>query len=129
MENETGDKMEIHPPHFKWEWNINSLGILCGFMVGIAAWGYTLNDLVSAKAAGIEEDAKIWAELKRLDESNRRFENVEFRVTLVEGQARDSAKADIDQAKQIAEIASDVRVTREILERIERVRASAVAKP
>jgi RAB protein geranylgeranyltransferase component A len=126
MAGELGDTVEIHRPSFKFEWNLNTVVVLIGFAGGFVAWGYTVSDLMTAKANAIIEVGKLWSEVKRLDESNRRFDNIEYRVNIVENQARISAQADIDQTQKIAEIASDVRVTREILERLERARTPSV---
>lgn len=110
----------MHAPKWRFEWNPNTVVMLLGFAGGFVAWGYGYSELVSAKTAHSIEITKIWNEVKRLDDSNRRFDTLEYRVNIVEGMARDSVSANRDTTQSIAQLASDMRVTREILERLEK---------
>lgn len=47
----------MHPPSFRFEWNLNTVAIIVAFMGGLIAWGYaiqgwndTKSDLVHAQA-------------------------------------------------------------------------------
>jgi hypothetical protein len=115
---ETG--MDVHAPRWKWEWGPNTVFILAGFASGFVAWGYTLSDLVSAKAAAANGIAELRREVKRIDESNSRYSNLEWRVTETEAKARAAEIVSGKTTEAISELASDVRSAREILERLEK---------
>ena len=69
------------PIGFKWEWNINTVAVLVGFVAGFIAWGYTLAELRN----GREQDA---ANIERLTKENAAFDQ---RLALVD---RELAKGD-----------------------------------
>lgn len=69
------------PIAFKWEWNINTVGVLVGLIAGFVAWGYTLAEIRS----GREENSRDIASLVN------QFANIESRVSLIE---RNEAKSD-----------------------------------
>jgi chromosome segregation ATPase len=68
-------------PTFKWEWNINTLAVVCGFVGGFMAWGYTLAEL----RTGREQNAR------NIESLNTQFGAMEARMTLLE---RSDAKMD-----------------------------------
>lgn len=111
--------MIVHPPKWKWEWGPNTIVILAGFASGFVAWGYTLSDLMTAKAFSETAITEIRADIRRLDEGNRRYDNLEYRVGITETMARDAAITNVKTTEAIAQLASDMRVTREILQRLE----------
>jgi len=68
-------------PVFKWEWNINTVAVICGFIGGFMAWGYTLAELRN----GRDENARNIATL------TAQYSAIAVRVDLVE---RAEAKTD-----------------------------------
>ncbi|RCW24715.1 hypothetical protein DFR48_10553 [Ciceribacter lividus] len=109
----------VKAPAWKWEWNLNTIVILIGFAGGIAAWGATwarLTDGQSANRAAIDRIDKRVTSLEALP---RLIDNHEFRIGNVEKQATDSATAMRAVESTLNSPATDMRVTREILQRIE----------
>lgn len=78
-------------PTFRWEWNINTLAVVFGFILSFVAWGYTLsgiterqlqntNNIAELKASNTAEDARLSA----LELIQAKAENVDFKISLLE---------------------------------------------
>ncbi len=102
-------------PAFRWEWNINTIAVLLGFAGMFIAWGYTWAE-VKVKVGSID---RIDTRLTAVEVDVRRLDNHELRLTTVEKQATDSATATRAMESTLNSLAIDVRVTREILQRLE----------
>lgn len=106
-------------PAFEWTWNLNTLVVLGGFAAGFVAWGYTLAELktgLAANAAGIDA---VTLRVAALETEARLIANHELRLAAVERQAVDAASAMRAVESALNSLASDMRLTREILQRLE----------
>lgn len=114
----------MHAPAFKWEWNVNTIAVLAGFAAGFVAWGYTLAELKTGRETNAANITEIRGDIRTLNtgfQSQQRLtENHELRINVVERQAGEAAAAMRAVENSISSLASDMRLTREILERLER---------
>lgn len=110
----------MHPPTFKWEWNVNTIAVLVGFAAGFVAWGYTLNDMKTGRALNAEKIGSLETRVASLEGIGRVLDNHELRLTNVEVSSKDAAAAMRAVETSLNALASDVRLTREIMERLER---------
>lgn len=110
-------------PRFKWEWSLNTVVIIVGFAGGVGAWGYQYAELLQ----GIDRGLTNMGRIVSLEQLPRRVDSIEFRVVQNEREALRSISS-VEQLQQKIEriqtqqneIGSDVRVVKEILERLER---------
>jgi chromosome segregation ATPase len=114
----------VHAPAFKWEWNVNTIAVLAGFAAGFVAWGYTLAELKTGRETNAANITEIRGDIRNLSAGyqtqQRLVENHELRIEVVERQAGEAAAAMRAVESSISSLASDMRLTREILERLER---------
>ncbi len=111
-------------PQWKWEWNLNTIVILMGFAAGIAAWGATWARLSDGPANNRASIAKLDTRLSQQESGSRILDNHEYRITNLEKQTGESASAMRAVENTLNSLATDMRVTREILQRIEASQAS-----
>lgn len=110
----------MQAPKFKWELNPNTLVVLVGFAAGFVAWGYTLNDLRSGRALNADNISRLEARVATIEAVGRVLDNHELRISNVEVSSRDAAAAMRAVEASLNNLSSDVRMTREIMERLER---------
>lgn len=125
------------PIAFKWEWNINTVAVLLGFIGGFIAWGYTLAELRTGReqnAMNIERLATqnsgfdsrlalLERTLTRLDQGDYRMgqiekahEQLDMRVSrIVETYSNQFA----DFRTQLSAISTQIALTNQTLSRIE----------
>lgn len=115
-------------PQWKWEWNLNTIVILIGFTTGIAAWGATWARLNDGQAVNRGSIAKLDDRLTKLEGLTRTLDNHEFRIANVEKQTSDAASAMRAVENTLNGLATDMRVTREILQRIEAAQARPASR-
>lgn len=115
----------MQAPTFKWEWNPNTIAVLVGFAAGFVAWGYTLNDLRTGRAINAEKISALETRVSTLEGVGRVLDNHELRLSTVETSARDASASMRAVEASLTALASDVRVTREIMERLERAQKTA----
>ncbi|HWK14651.1 MAG TPA: hypothetical protein VNS02_09670 [Rhizobiaceae bacterium] len=111
--------MQLSAPSWKWEWNLNTIAILIGFAAGLVAWGWTLNELQTGRSTNAANIERLDTRLTALEVSTRRLDNHELRIGNVEKQATDAATAMRAVEATLNGLAADMRVTREILQRLE----------
>lgn len=111
--------MNITAPKFRFELNLNTVVVLVGFAGGFVVWGYTLNDINTGRAANRDNITRLDARLAAIETEARRIENHELRITTMEKSAADSAETMKSLDKSINGLSADMRVVREILQRIE----------
>lgn len=109
----------MQAPTWKWEWNLNTLVVLVGFMGGLVAWGYTLAELRTGRTNNAAAIERLDARLSVLETSVRRIDNHELRLTNVEQQATNAASAMRAVEATLNALTTDVRVVKEILQRLE----------
>ena len=111
--------MQVAAPTWKWEWNLNTLVVLVGFASGFVAWGWTLNELQSGRTTNAANIDRLDARLSALEVQSRRIDNHELRIANVEKQATDAATAMRAVEATLNALTTDVKVVREILQRLE----------
>lgn len=119
--------MTVSVPKFQWQWNLNTIVVLVGFAGGFIAWGYTLSELQTGRTSNAANIERLTGEVRRLDEAARRLDNHEMRITVIERQITETASAMRAVESAINSLASDMRLTREILERLERSQSNRPA--
>ncbi|WMT88288.1 hypothetical protein NO932_06665 [Pelagibacterium sp. 26DY04] len=119
--------MNVPTPKWRFEWNLNTVAIIIGFAVMIGGWGYNYSDLVAADRANAQAIEQIRSDVAELSATQRTLDNHELRLTAVETQARETVGAMRTIEQSLNSLSSDIRVMREIIERMERSQASVVA--
>lgn len=120
MGQQQGDEMAtVRAPAWKWEWNLNTVVILLGFAGGLIAWGATWERLSSNQGAHARTLDQIDKRVTTLEASMRLLDNHELRITGVEEKAAEAATSMRAVENTLNGLAADMRVTREILQRIE----------
>jgi hypothetical protein len=110
---------QMAAPAWKWEWNLNTLVVLIGFASGFVAWGYTLADIKAGRTTNQENIAVLTTRVAANETTLRRIDNHELRITNMEKAATDAADTMKSLDKTLNDLASDMRVTKEILQCIE----------
>lgn len=121
--------MQVSAPRFQWVWNVNTIAVLVGFAAGFVAWGYTLSELQSGRTQNATNIERLTSDVRRIEEAARRLDAHDMRITVVERQATEAASAMRAVESAINSLASDMRLTREILERLERTQNGARRAP
>ena len=111
--------MQVAAPTFEWKWNINTVAVLIGFGAGFVAWGYTLAELETGRKHNAANISDLNRRLSALETESRQLANHELRISVVERQAVDAAGAMRAVEGALSSLAADMRVTREILQRLE----------
>lgn len=112
------------PPRGRFEWNFNTIVSVTGFALTIAAgliiWGYTASEVKTALRINASSIVRIETRVERLETSTRLLDAHELRLTSVEERASNAASAMRAIEMSLNALASDIRVTREIVQRIEK---------
>ena len=111
--------MQVAAPAWKWEWNLNTIVVLVGFASGFVAWGYTLKDIQEGRATNAANIERLDARLTAVEVEARRIDTHELRIGNVEKQATDAATAMRAVEATLSSLSADIRVVREILQRLE----------
>lgn len=119
MSNGNEEMVSVRAPAWKWEWNLNTLVIVLGFIGGIAAWGMTWERLTANQQVHAENIDKLDKRVTTLEASMRLLDNHELRITGVEKQAAEAATSMRAVENTLNSLSVDTRVMREILQRIE----------
>lgn len=131
MTHRESEAMHIPPP--KKEWNINTVISVAGFCLtlagGVYAYGqltsqvgYTEEQLASYRAA---TDARVAA----IEQSTRQIDALAFRLTAAESTNAAISRGLADLQAAVSQQSGDIRVVREILQRIERQATPASFTP
>ncbi|KKB12357.1 hypothetical protein VE25_07295 [Devosia geojensis] len=105
--------MNIHAPKVRYEVNLNTIIVTCGFVAMAVGWGITWGQTTNDVKALLEFRVNATAELRRLD-------NLAFQVTANEQATKDVSAALSELKDAVSEQGGDIKVMREILQRIER---------
>jgi len=119
VSNGNEEMVSVRAPAWKWEWNLNTLVIVLGFIGGIAAWGMTWERLTANQQVHAENIDKLDKRVTTLEASMRLLDNHELRITGVEKQAAEAATSMRAVENTLNSLSVDTRVMREILQRIE----------
>jgi hypothetical protein len=109
----------IPAPTWKFEWNLNTIVVLIGFASGFVAWGWTLNEMQTGRKVNASNIERLDARVTALEVSSRQLDNHELRLSNVEKQATDAASAMRSVEATLGGLTTDIRVVREILQRLE----------
>lgn len=109
----------MHPPKFRFEWNLNTVVVLIGFCSGFVAWGYTLADIRQGREINKANIERLDVRLASAEVTLRQIDNHELRIGNIEKAASDAADTMKSLDKTLNSLASDMRVTKEILMRLE----------
>jgi len=109
----------VKAPAWKWEWNLNTVVILLGFAGGVAAWGATWERLTANQDAHSVAIDRLDTRLTAVEVKIRALDTQELRISNIEKQASDAAVAMRSVEGTLNSLAADMKVTREILQRIE----------
>lgn len=109
----------MYAPAWKWEWNLNTVVILLGFAGGLVAWGGTWNDVRNGRAINEGRIAAVEVRVTANELLLRKVDNHEQRLLYIEKGASDTASSMKALEGTLNDLASDMKVTREILQRIE----------
>jgi hypothetical protein len=126
-------------PKGKFEWNLNTLVLLGGIVVGLAStaftWGTFANRLENADAKTTDwitrhenlhrerqsqiqtADARLDVRITQLEGEARKIENLGYRITVAEQSNINTGKSIEQLTKTVNEQSTDIRVMREIIER------------
>lgn len=110
---------QMSAPAWKWEWNLNTVVVLIGFASGFVAWGYTLSDIQQGRSINEVNISNLTSRVGANEVVLRRIDNHELRITNMEKAASDAAVTMKSLDTTLNGLASDMKVTREILQRIE----------
>jgi len=109
----------MHRPPFKYELNLNTLLLFVTLILTGVGWGMAYNALVTGRDANTANIERLEGRITALETTGRILDNHELRITNVEVSSRDASAALRAVETSLNALASDMRVTREILERIE----------
>ncbi len=119
MRNGTEEMTAVKAPTWKWEWNLNTLVILFGFAGGLIAWGAVWERVNANQDAHANALDRLDKRMTAAEVSLRQLDNHELRISGVEKQAAEAATSMRAVESTLNALAADMRVTREILQRIE----------
>jgi hypothetical protein len=119
LKEDNDTMVAVTAPAWKWEWNLNTVVILLGFLAGIAAWGGTWQKLTDTAGRNASSIDRLDSRLTALEMAGRRLDNHELRLAIVEKQATDAAGAMRAVESTLGVLTTDVKVVREILQRLE----------
>ncbi|WP_141703723.1 hypothetical protein [Methylobrevis pamukkalensis] len=121
----------MHKPTWRYEFNLNSVILTVTFLAGVAGWGVMYEQIRGALKVHDDAITALRTDVAALEAADRLAEpqvaDLRWRVTALEAAAksvselqRELAKAQQDMERTIGALASDVRVTREVVQRIDR---------
>jgi len=119
-------KPMMQRPALKYEININTLILLVGILVTGAGWGVTWEAMRSGQQRNAEAIETIRLDIGQLKAGQAEMIGLRYRVealevgakTMLEAQ-RELVLAQRDFERSVSALASDVRVTREIVQRLD----------
>jgi uncharacterized protein (UPF0335 family) len=120
--------MPVAAPAWKWEWNPNTVVSVAGFSVliigGFVAWGYVVAEFRGALATHTVDLDRLDKRLTKVEAQMRILDAHELRITTVEGATKDAAASVKALEGSINSVGSDVRVVKEILQRLEAMQSN-----
>ena len=125
--------MPVEKPVWENKWGPNTVISVLGFTFliigGLIAWGYVVAEFRGALATHDIDLARLDKRLTAIEASTRQLDAHELRISAVEVSSRDASAALRAVETSINSLASDMRLTREILERLERGQSPVRSPP
>lgn len=109
----------VKAPAWKWEWNLNTLVILVGFVGGFMTWGATWNEVQNRSTANADGIDRLDKRLTSVEASMRVLDTQALRIASVEKQASDASVSMRSLETTLNALGTDIRVVKEILQRLE----------
>lgn len=120
-------------PTWKHEVNLNTILLALGLMIMGAGWGMTWQESKSdqkVSAAAIERldtrmgemSATMRAALAEIQGQMKTYADLPYRVAALESQSTNAFRAQRELEQAMTQLSSDLRVTREIIERMDQPR-------
>ncbi len=102
-----------------FEINLNTALLFLTLLATGAGWGIGYNALVEGRDTNARNIERLETRLSAVETTTRVLDRHELRIATVEAQARDAATAMRAVEQALSALASDMRVTREIVQRLE----------
>lgn len=109
----------MQAPRFKWEWNINTITNLIGLITTFVLIGIAYSNLQNADQRNAEKIDALENRMAGVEAEVRKIDRHEIRLSSVEQQAVTSAEAMKAVEQTLSNLSADIRVVREILQRLE----------
>jgi hypothetical protein len=109
----------VRAPAWKWEWNLNTVVILVGFVGAIMTWGASWERLSAGQDNHSRAIDRIDNRLTAAETSIRQLDNHELRIASIEKQAAEAASSMRTIETTLNKQSVDLGVMKEILQRIE----------
>lgn len=123
----------MHIPPIERKWNINTLISVAGFMILLAGMLWTTaqrdRDLTTAVQELAEFKVATDGRLSALEGVSRQIDNLTFRLGAAESTNASISKSLSDLQAAVSQQSGDIRVVREILQRIDRQAGPASYSP
>lgn len=113
------EEATMNRPQFRYEINLNTVLLFVTLMATGVGWGIAYNALVTGRDTNAANIARLETRIASLETTGRVLDNHELRITNVEVSSRDASAALRAVETSINALASDTRLMREILERLE----------
>lgn len=109
----------VKAPAWKWEWNLNTVVILLGFVGGFMTWGATWNEVQNRSTTNAQGIERLDKRLTAVEASMRVLDTQELRLKAVEKQSSDASVSMRSLETTLNGLGTDIRVVKEILQRLE----------
>lgn len=117
-------------PQWKWEWNPNTLFQVVQLLVLMSGGIWFLGGVSAANEDNAKNIAALIARVGILESDSRQLDTHKLRIENLERQVIESAQGMRAVDQNINQLASDIRLVREILQRLENGgRDSSLSKP
>lgn len=110
----------MHTPAFRYELNLNTVILCVTLVVTGAGWGIAYHALVQGRDNNAASISRLETRVATLETTGRVLDNHELRIVTVERQATEASSATRAVEHSINNLSADMRVIKEILERLER---------
>lgn len=114
------EDLEMNRPAFRYEINLNTALLFVTLIATGAGWGVGWNTLASRSDINAVNIERLEVRIASLETTGRVLDNHELRISNVEVSSRDASAALRQVESSLNALASDMRLTREIMERMER---------
>lgn len=120
MGHQQGDEMAtVRAPTWRFEWNLNTIVILLGFASSLIVWGASWEKLSSNQQIHAANIDKLDKRVTALESATRIIDAHELRIAAMEKQAAEAATSMRVVESTLNTLSSDMRLVREILQRLE----------